>query len=372
MDPSGLTRRLPGRSGGIQQRLLASVLAALMAWPASAVLAQAPSVPAVDPNLLVGCAQPIPLLNGFAGGMDYIGHRQDVSIPSGGISCFHYFSDDQVGQLTLDVAGLAPADAYRAVVALRTVDGQTWTLSTIPPGEKVQYCFNVPGEDIAELYLLISNTSPDPAVSVTGTFRSRPAVVPCGRYAIHTRYAEYEAGQVNWSFTVVGELSLSHDPIEGTPAGEGSYTLILGRLGLFGSGPAVAQGGGLTAAAADGGAGRGNCRPPSYRRYTGRTTITVVAVGGTFTISVLDRDPRELSGMLMNFVLYLWDHFGWVGLAMGIFWLLLTVLPLMLDLLEFQLGLAADMLLNRMRGIGCDGRPSFSRNSRTVVRLSDR
>ena len=170
--------------------------------------------------------------------------------------------------MTFDLSLLVPTDRYTADVVYQTTGGQAWTHVPVAPGGRAHFCFDLPAEDLAQLYLVIANQATAPSAAVGGSIRVRPVGVPCGTWAVHARYTEYVGAQVSMSITVMGEIALSRDPwYDPTPA-ELTYILEFGAVESSGdAGTAsfaapIAQVGGAIAAAADtGGPSRREVRP---------------------------------------------------------------------------------------------------------------
>jgi hypothetical protein len=246
---------------------------------------------------------------------------------------------------------------------------------SVASGGRAQFCFDRPGEDLAKLYLIISNTAPGPSLTVAGWLRVRPVAAPCGTYAVHSRYTEYVGGQVALSIAVMGEIDLSRDPLDNPTPTTLTYTIVFGSEGPAGGGTAsngrsqVAQIGGLTAAAAPGAPGGSACAPRTRLRYTGRTTVTINFVqGGPFELNVDSELAHELVAGLFS---WLDKEFGVFG-AMAImpFLLLITLAPLLMDLAQFQLAFLAEQSFGRSRRTDCG--LATSRRSRTVVQIPGR
>lgn len=88
-------------------------------------------------------------------------------------------------QVTLDFRKLRPARDLD-VDLLVLLDGaqQVWTRRRVGPNERVRYCFDKPDQDVAEMYVILSNHQKRAGATIFGSFRVRPVAEPCGQYRI--------------------------------------------------------------------------------------------------------------------------------------------------------------------------------------------
>jgi hypothetical protein len=358
--------------GSARLRLAVTSLALLVAGPGVPTTAQTPAATG-SPTLPSECTSSPQLVNPIPVGLDDPGRAEPITVPAGATACLDYTPTVDTGQVTFDLRGLQPTSAYTAEAVSLSGAQQTWTSAPIEPGGRLQLCFDRVGEDLDRLYLLVSDRSSAEAVPVGGWIRVRPVALPCGRYAVHSRYTQYVGGQVSLSITVIGEISLSRDPLDDPRPNTLSYTIVASRpdqsdASTEAFGAAVARIGGLIAAADAGGDRGARCPPRTRLRYTGRTTITLAfAPGGPIEVDLDAPVARELVSQLFDFLV---GQFGIVGMGMLPLVLLVTIAPLMLDLAHFQLALLAEQAFTRSGSTGCG--LTTTRRTRTVSRLSDR
>jgi hypothetical protein len=127
----------------------------------------------------------------------------DVRLPSLRAHYYHFKVDAGVTQLRIDTRGLGPADDRRIGAVIKLRDGG-WVLRE-DLYEGVTFCDT--GEDVEELWLVISHHNPEITRTLTGAVTLEPQSAECGCSAAvqeQLRTVQEWRGTISFSYSIAG------------------------------------------------------------------------------------------------------------------------------------------------------------------------
>jgi hypothetical protein len=94
----------------------------------------------------------------------------------------HYYrfdTDADVTQVTFDLTGLAPSQAVDLDLVVKIRD-KGWERRQLDPSKPITFCREIPEDNVARMYLVITNHDMNEATSVKGSFTVTADDAPCG------------------------------------------------------------------------------------------------------------------------------------------------------------------------------------------------
>jgi hypothetical protein len=131
----------------------------------------------VSPPLLVGAEDAdawLPIIGEEEEPLHFAEHLRSLTA-----HYYRFLPDPRGGMLILDFSRLAPAGDLD-IDALLKIDDGAWQRRRLQAGEATTFCLSGPGDDVEELYLVLSNHNRDLFSVVQGEFTAQVLAEPCG------------------------------------------------------------------------------------------------------------------------------------------------------------------------------------------------